>query len=398
MIIQLFNGSNGTKIYKSLESALYDLGYIFSIEMLYLTIYLTVSMAGLIGNIFCVLIFYRPAFYSTTSPPLYSYLRYEAMIGIVGNLIAAVYGLNTCSDILPLTNTYASQWIQSFIAIPLYNMSYYAKFLIELVIVMDRITMLVPSFHAPWGLNNLFKIKRPFHVLIGVCISTVLINYPFIYLLYVPSSSVFVNYGYPEYHLYTYFAASRAVWSSLGMAGYYPMLFIYIFKNVFTFLIEILLNMTSLALFQSHLAKKAKLVAPPPGHNISMVETINHNASFAMTARQSHARGKNESSAGGRNMANLVLVKSASGFAHNMFLTTYTMYYLNNPKVSLTLRILQFCSYFASTLRHAINFLQFYFFNTTFRKEARIFFGKIKIVNTTARVQPSHQINNNTFF
>jgi hypothetical protein len=107
--------------------------------MLYLTVYLTVSIAGFIGNIFCVLIFYRPAFYSSNSPPLYSFLRYEAMIGIVGNLIAAVYALNTCSDILPLTNTNPSQWIQSYIAIPLYNMSYYAKFLIEIVIVVSSV-------------------------------------------------------------------------------------------------------------------------------------------------------------------------------------------------------------------------------------------------------------------
>jgi hypothetical protein len=275
-------------------------------------------------------------------------------------------------------------------------MSYYAKFLIEIVIVVDRIMMLVPSAAARLGLKNLLKIKKPYNVLIGVCIFTFLINYPFIYLLYVPSNSVFVNYGYPGYHLYKYFAASRAAWSNQGMAGYYPMLFIYIFKNIITFIFETFLSLTSLVLFQRHLAHKAKLVGPSAGFNLTVIEgTMDGGGSLATATNRTTARSKNEPSAGGRNMANLVLVKSTTGFVHNMFLTTYTMYYLNYPKVSVTLRILQFCSYFASTLRHSVNFLQFYFFNTTFRREARVFFGRVQI-KTTNRVQPSNQNNNNT--
>jgi hypothetical protein len=127
-----------------------------------------------------------------------------------------------------------------------------------------------------------------------------------------------------------------------------------------------------------------------------MEGTVFNRSSFLPITSRSHSIEKNESSAGGRNMANLVLVKSTTGFVHNMFLTTYTMYYLNYPKVSVILRVLQFCSYFASTLRHAVNFLQFNFFNVTFRREARLFFGKIKIIKLATQAQPSNQINNTT--
>jgi hypothetical protein len=49
IIIQLLpNGKNGSTIYKSLESALYGLGFIFSVEMLFLTIFMAVSIAGVL--------------------------------------------------------------------------------------------------------------------------------------------------------------------------------------------------------------------------------------------------------------------------------------------------------------------------------------------------------------
>jgi hypothetical protein len=147
MIIQLLpNGMNGSTVFTDLSSALFALGYIFSVDLLYLTIHTVVSIAGVAGNAFSVFIFYRPDFCSATSPPLFAYLRYEAMIGVVGNLAGAIYAFNICSDILPFTNTFISQWIQSYMAIPLINMGYYAKFLIELVVVVDRIVIIVPSF------------------------------------------------------------------------------------------------------------------------------------------------------------------------------------------------------------------------------------------------------------
>jgi hypothetical protein len=91
-------------------------------------------------------------------------------------------------------------------------------------------------------------------------------------------------------------------------------------------------------------------------------------------------------SAGGKQMANLVLVTSITGFVHNVLLTTQSFYYLMNPKPTLTLRIIQFSAYFATNVRHAMNFLHFYFFNTIFRKEASKVFARFHLINRN-RVQ-----------
>jgi hypothetical protein len=129
------------------------LGYIFPIDILYMTIFLGSTIVGVFLNAFSVFIFYRPVFYSPTSPALYSYLRYESIIGIVGNIASGFYAIDTCADILALTNSYAFQRMQSYIVIAVYNLSYYAKFLIEVVIVADRIITLVPSLKSTHGIG-----------------------------------------------------------------------------------------------------------------------------------------------------------------------------------------------------------------------------------------------------
>jgi hypothetical protein len=79
-------------------------------------------------------------------------------------------------------------------------------------------------------------------------------------------------------------------------------------------------------------------------------------------------------------MANLVLFISVTGFAHHLILLTQVVYTLIYPKPTLTLRILIFSQFFASTVRHALNFVQFYSFNSAFRKEARAALAQINRV------------------
>jgi hypothetical protein len=74
---------------------------------------------------------------------------------------------------------------------------------------------------------------------------------------------------------------------------------------------------------------------------------------------------------GGRNMANLVLFMSATGFVHNVLLTGFQIFSLIYSKQTATWRTFQFSSYFSSTARHAVNFVQFYWFNAAFRRAVR---------------------------
>jgi hypothetical protein len=374
-IIQLLaDGSNATSIYNDLASALYDLGYIFSIEILYMTIYLIISIVGIILNILTVLTTLQPTMYSRTSPPLFAYMRYGASVGIIGNLAGAIFGMNYCSDTLQFTNTYTSQWIQAYIAIPLINMGYYAKFLIEIAIVVDRILMLLPATRV----RNLFKVKRPYLVMISIIIFTVFINYPYIYLFLTPQTTVLVKYD-PLGHsdVYTFYTTGKNAWANWGSPGYWTMMSIYIFKHAVTFAVETILNITSLVLFKQHLENRARLIGINVtliGQNVSTTATVNVQA-LAKNNEEDHASGE---SAGGRNMAYLVIFLSLTGFVHNVLLTGFQFYSLIYPKPSAQSRAFQFCAFLASAVRHAINFLQFYWFNNMFKKTARGLFVRMK--------------------
>jgi hypothetical protein len=381
IIIQLLsNGQNGSTVFTDIEYAEDAIGHSTTFEILFLTIFLGVSIVGVIGNLFCVYIFYRPSFYSATSPPLFAYLRYEAMIGVVGNTVEIIYAIASCQFILPLANTYSTMWIQAYIAITVYNISYYTKFLMEIVVVVDRILILVPSLGSKLGMKNLLKIKRPYLILAGAVVFSILINYPYIYLMYAPAAapSVFINYGYPGYEVYKYYGITRLSWSGWGNPGYFVMMFVFIFKNVVTFFVITGLNVVSLILFQRHLSKKTRLVS-----TIGIVNrtTLDRNREL------DESGGSSSRSTGGRNMAKLVLSTSVTGFIHNVFLTTFTLMYLTTPNGGTTSKVLNFCAYFSSTLRHAINFVQFYFFNTNFRNESNIVFARFNFFKkATARV------------
>jgi hypothetical protein len=62
-----------------------------------------------------------------------------------------------------------------------------------------------------------------------------------LYLIFSPAQTVLVNYGYPDYHVYGIFSASRVGWFNFDPIGYNVMLFVYIIKNVVTFAVETVL-------------------------------------------------------------------------------------------------------------------------------------------------------------
>jgi hypothetical protein len=144
---------------------------------------------------------------------------------------------------------------------------------------------------------------------------------------------------------------------------------------VVTFFVETLLNVVSLVLFQRHIAQKAKLTIR------SSSNATKRSQSQSVNSPESAESVKN--SPGGRKMTNLVLFMSTSGFIHSLILLSHTIYGLIYSKPSLTLKSLLFCAFFASTLRHALNFAQFYWFNTAFQKEARVILAKMKLISNT---------------
>jgi hypothetical protein len=183
-----------------------------------------------------------------------------------------------------------------------------------------------------------------------------------------------INYGYPGYQVYVFFAAGKTDWSTWGNPGYYPVLAIYMFKNVVTFVIETILSVISLYLYRNHLTRTFHLTSPTALiFKRKHVKVVNSSNSH----EKSNSSDSSAESVGGRNMANLVLVMSMAGFFHNCVLTSSAVYNWINPSANLVAKILSFLSVFTTAVRHASNFLLFYFFNKMFKKEAlSVFAGR----------------------
>jgi hypothetical protein len=157
------------------------------------------------------------------------------------------------------------------------------------------------------------------------------------------------------------------------------MIAIYIFKNGITFFVETALNVISLILYQRRLSQKRRLhtnsVTTRTHKTLNQTETqgiASIQPGSIAAIEQNNDTAEVSTSAGGRNMANLVLTQTISSFIHDTLLLSYTLFILINPKPGLTSKVLQFVSAFATAVRHAANFLQFYFFNSKFRNEIHI--------------------------
>jgi hypothetical protein len=260
----------------------------------------------------------------------------------------------------------------------------------EIAIVIDRILILVPSIGSRMGLSDLLKIKRPYLILITICTLSLFVNLPYFFSTNQMIVITLVNYGYPGYQVYTIYSNTRIPWSAWGNPGYFFMISIYILKNGVTFFVETALNVTSLILFLRHLTQKNRLMNEMGivRRATRLAASTNNSLHHLSNMRRNSAVNNLLSTPGGRNMANFVLTVSITGFIHNVLLVTFTVYYSIMPKPSLTMRALQFTAYFASTLRHAINFIQFYFFNKSFRKEVRLLVKKSSFFNTANRIDP----------
>ena len=145
------------------------------IEYLYLSVFLPTTIVGVLLNMMCVFIFSRNRFRT----PLYVYLSYVAYVGIVGNLTSLIIAIAICTETIEIANTYIGQWLVSYVYAPLYNMTFTAKFILDIVIVLDRIVYFKP--HFKW----LIEIK-PYKIILAILSYAVLINFPYIYLLYQP--------------------------------------------------------------------------------------------------------------------------------------------------------------------------------------------------------------------
>ena len=335
-------GSNTS--FSSLTAALNSIAFFYPIEILYLSIFLSFSVSGVLLNIISLFIFSQKQF----QIPLYIYLRCISFVGIVGNLVAIIRGIMSCPDFLPAANNFIGQWMDAFIYMGVYNVSFHFKILLDIVIVIDRIIVFAPRLKAFYKL-------APYQLMLILLAMAIVLNLPYFFLYYYPNRITFLLEDSQVWYMWT---QGLFTWSKYPNYGYYIMYVIYFFKNFLTFIVAIVVNIASLILFRRHFSAKAKL---------TYTQSIAHNSSQTKSVQAE------------KNMYKMVFVNAFASFLHACIVLTFTITNLNTAKTNLTIRVLQFLSHFMAVLRHWSNFLLFYSFNNIFEKEFRLILIKLHL-------------------
>lgn len=349
---------NTSVTYADLDAAYYDLGYIYPLEVVYLAVFLPATIVGLGLNVISVIILNSNRF----NKPIFSYFIYTCLVGIYGNAVAIIHGFSTCAgySLVPFANNYIAQWLEAYIYIPSYNMASYAKFLLDVAIILDRLIV----FNTV--IKPLMERVKPYQVFLMIIVFTVFINYPYIHLVYEPRENYLIQNG----AVFVIYTVNLVPWGLKGSYGYVVMYSIYLFKHVLTLIVEIILNMISLKKFRSFIAKKNSLRM----RTFNSTATTTHHEEFdepppPPPQSSRHQSASSKSLDADRNITKLVFLNTLASFLHHSILIVYVIYYLHAQKLSSAVRCVQLLAALASVLRHGANFFFFYGFNTNFRDQ-----------------------------
>ena len=136
-----------------------------------------------------------------------------------------------------------------------------------------------------------------------------------------------------------------------------------------------------MTLFKKHFSARKNLVGTK---NLTTSTPANTSKEHASTKARTAAKvsiqlPKSKSVDAEKNVTIMFFVNSAMCFLHHIVLIANTVYSLNSPEPNLKFRILQFCAFFMSVIRHATNFFIYYIFNIKFKKEFHILLVKLGI-------------------
>jgi hypothetical protein len=257
---------------------------------------------------------------------------------------------------------------------------------------------------------------RPWHILCVIFLVTLIINYPYMYLVYVPQSAPLAENDPARVYLQatsavkpTYHFIQFTPWalSSLGRGVLNTMFFI---KHGLTLLIDLITSVVWFALFRHYYSHKSNLVqssimmhaksqeAKAVAILVSSPEVTSSGQnqlksqqpdqeeqqnqqqqeiellkkrSGPRASTASHHNRRLRSLAAERRMCHMVLLNSVLCVLHHVVLAASTGYYLNYSAERTTANVeaMTYAAHYASLLRHTLCFVMFFAFNSAFRNE-----------------------------
>ena len=345
-------------------------GYSLTLDSFILFLATPVSLAGIILNSISFYVLSNKKFEFKI---IFSYLRVYSLNSMLMCLVLSTY-ISSTYNFFDLTNSFLSRAYTSKFYIPIVTILAFFSGFLDILISIERLLDFYPHIKKPTSLKSCF-------ILMFVVI---IITLPYFFIYY--PAHIDVNLSQNETFRMYFIGLSDFGQSSIGQVVNYALFFI---KDVLTFIVEIVLNVSIIVLLKKNLNKiklmirndDSKLLKNNQQPSSSMGKS---DSSTQYSYKSNNSYAKLLASRKNKSITIMVVVISVfSGFAHVSTIMCNSCLAIAQNSLSSSFC---FSAIFFLSFKSFSNFFIFMFFNSIFYAEIKKLIG-IKPAKKTAQLR-----------
>lgn len=328
----------------NIEFILNSIGSYYILDVLYFFVELPLNVIGIILNIFCIIIIKK----LHNGIPLYTYLLFFVINSLLTNILSSVIFLSRSRRYFFLFGTYDIKAFDSYGYIPIATTLYFINSVIDIFILLDRISNFIQK------IKNILSRVSPFKICIIIIISCSLINIP-IFFVYVPKS-IKINFSNNQTYSFYIVSVSEIIKTKAGNIMIFTL---YSIRDILTLIIEICLNFVTIRFIRNHIGKKNQM-----RKSITLMLST---ANSLVENKETFIRGRSLSQLSEtRSTMMVIIISMLNILVHSLlFYTLIYGYYYSDYFGSLFSSLVVL----ANSFKHACNFFIFLFFNLKFKEK-----------------------------
>ena len=357
--------AKGNSTFPSMNAMYASLGLSYTLNLLYISVFLATSLAGVILNSLTLALLIKEKKFK--QQPVYFFLKISTLTALLLNLFHSAFALVSCPQVLDLGNSMFVQTAVSFYYWPVVVMLGYYKFAINTLLILDRIAALkhqIKKFIS-------FSPARSSLVLLLVSVLVILPRF----FVYRPYKLRLVNV---ETRQETDMFIRDASAFARTQSGRLILNAISGVRSSVLCVIDIVLNVWTICLFRKFLTNKQKMTkfdmnalleSSSTPHNSSAIASSSQNVTPSPPQSPSYAQKLDE-----KNVIKLVMAQCFFSIMHQIMLFGTFCCILADENGLVGSATLVFVTGYVSVVRQTITFFIFYFFNKRFKRDVKALF------------------------
>jgi hypothetical protein len=332
-------------IYSSLEFA-FSLYFNTFSEYFWLVVYFPVAFIGTLLNLVNFIVFSKKEF----NIKLYTYFRHVSFFSMICCLVSSIYPFSV-AKIFETSNYEFTAW-QCYFYIPVGITFYYYVSVLDIIILIDRLSTFVPK------LKSIYSKVQANKICIICLIITITIQFPYFFVF----QPVIFNWHYfGQNRTIQIYSVSYTVPTNfaISLEGQIVTYVIYALREGTVIFIIIALNIANMIFLKRHLRKRAKMLKR--GNTEQQQDGKEDGKDDKKDAKK-----KKEGNVDRKASIMVAIMCTVTSITNTLFMSSIINFYFN---VGAGANIFGQFGEFSIILKYFTNFFVFYFFNTNFKSE-----------------------------